>query len=133
MTQNSGGCLCGAVRLTVTGQPLRVGICHCLDCRKHHGAVFYAAAVFPVAAVTISGATGSYEGRHFCTACGSSVFAESGDDIEVHLGAFDAPDVFRPTYELWSQRRESWLSPFSGVTRHVQDRAEPGQPKPETK
>jgi len=21
---------------------LRVGLCHCLDCRKHHGALFYA-------------------------------------------------------------------------------------------
>ena len=51
----TGGCLCGAVRLEARGKPLRVGVCHCLDCRKHHGSLFYAAAVFPEGAVAISG------------------------------------------------------------------------------
>ena len=41
-----GGCRCGNLRIKASGRPLRVGICHCLDCRKHHGALFYAAAVF---------------------------------------------------------------------------------------
>ncbi len=90
----TGGCLCGDVRLKASGEPLRVGICHCLDCRKHHGALFYAAAVFPEAAVTVTGAVSDYEGRCFCPRCGSSVFARSGDELEVHLGTLDAPDVF---------------------------------------
>lgn len=55
MTQFTGGCLCGSVRLTSTGQPDRVGICHCLDCRKHHGALFLASAIFPREAVTVIG------------------------------------------------------------------------------
>ena len=55
MDQVTGGCLCGAVRITAKGQPYRVGICHCLDCRKHHGAPFYAWAIFPETAVTIEG------------------------------------------------------------------------------
>ncbi len=108
----SGGCLCGKVRLTASGQPDRVGICHCMDCRRHHGAVFYAAAIYPQNAVAVSGETQSYKGRHFCPHCGSSVFASTGDEIEVHLGALDAPDQFKPTYENWSIRRESWLPPF---------------------
>ena len=108
----SGGCLCGDVRLLATGRPDRVGLCHCLDCRKHHGALFYAAAIFPQAAVNVSGETREYAGRHFCPRCGSSVFARSGDEVEVHLGALDAPDQFMPTYENWILRRESWLPPF---------------------
>ena len=108
----SGGCLCGDVRLLATGRPDRVGLCHCLDCRKHHGALFYAAAIFPQAAVSVSGETREYAGRHFCPRCGSSVFARSGDEIEVHLGALDAPDQLMPTYENWILRRESWLPPF---------------------
>ena len=44
MPSTTGGCLCGAVRLIATGAPDRVGLCHCLDCRKHHGALFFAAA-----------------------------------------------------------------------------------------
>jgi len=49
----TGGCLCGNVRLVASGRPYRVGICHCLDCRKHHGALFHSSAVFPEHAVTI--------------------------------------------------------------------------------
>jgi len=37
-----GGCACGRLRVVATGAALRVGLCHCLDCRKHHGALFYA-------------------------------------------------------------------------------------------
>src|SRR3546814_6569400 len=60
----SGRCLCGDVRIPAIGQPYRVGICHCLDCRKHHDALFFAAAIFPTEAVTIDGATHEYRGQH---------------------------------------------------------------------
>ena len=118
----TGGCLCGEVRITTSGQPYRVGICHCLDCRKHHGALFGASAIFPQEAVTIEGETHSYAGRHFCPRCGSSVFGRSEDEIEVHLGALDAPDQFKPTYELWTVRRESWLPAFPLSRQHERDR-----------
>lgn len=117
-----GGCLCGDVRFVATGEPYRVGICHCLDCRKHHGALFHASAIFPETAVEITGQTQSYAGRHFCPRCGSSVFSRSGDEIELSLGALDAPDQFRPTYELWTIRRESWLPPFPQIRRYERDR-----------
>jgi hypothetical protein len=122
MTSVAGGCLCGSVRLAAAGSPRRVGICHCLDCRKHHGALFYAAAIFPEDAVTIEGETRAFGGRSFCPHCGSSVFARSGDEIEVHLGALDAPDQFTPTYECWTIRRESWLPPFPQTMRYERDR-----------
>lgn len=112
MDRFSGGCLCGDVRIEATGRPYRVGICHCMDCRKHHGALFYAAAIFSEAAVTINGETRAYGGRHFCPRCGSSVFARSGDEVEVHLGTLDAPAQLIPTYENWTVRRESWLPPL---------------------
>ena len=112
MDEFTGGCLCGKVRIVATGKPYRVGICHCLDCRKHHGALFYAAAIFPQDAVKVEGDTRDYAGRHFCPVCGSSVFAQSADEIEVHLGTLDAPDQLIPTYENWTVRREAWLPAF---------------------
>ena len=127
MEQVTGGCLCGKVRIVATGAPWRVGLCHCLDCRKHHGALFYAAAIFPEAAVTVSGETRDYQGRHFCPDCGSSVFARFGDEIEVHLGTLDAPDQFRPTYENWTIRRESWLPPFPLAHSYAHDREGAGR------
>jgi len=62
--------------------------------------------------VAILGDPRHYGGRFFCPRCGSSVFARYGDEIEVHLGALDAPDQLMPTYENWTVRRESWLPPF---------------------
>src|SRR5256885_8293656 len=124
MDRFTGGCLCGDVRVVASGRPYRVGLCHCLDCRKHHGALFGASAIFPEDAVTITGEAREYAGRascsgvpqtpsarHFCPRCGSSVFGRSGDEIEVHLGSPGAPDPLMPTYELWTVRRESWLPP----------------------
>ena len=122
MDQVIGGCLCGEVRFVATGRPYRVGVCHCLDCRKHHGALFHASAIFPEAAVTVTGDTHAYTGRHFCPFCGSSVFSRSGDEIELNLGALDAPDQFVPTYELWTIRRESWLPPFPRTRLYDGDR-----------
>jgi hypothetical protein len=127
MATFTGGCLCGDVRLRATGQPYRVGLCHCLDCRKHHGALFYAAAIFPREAVTIEGETRDYAGRHFCPRCGSSVFARVADEVEVHLGTLDAPDQLVPTYENWTIRRESWLPPFALVHHYPRDRESAGR------
>jgi hypothetical protein len=121
MSQYTAGCLCGNVSIVASGSPYRVGLCHCLDCRKHHGALFHASAIFPAGAVSVQGETRHYAGRHFCPRCGSSVFGRSGDEIEISLGALDASDQFVPTYELWTIRRESWLPPFP-LERFERDR-----------
>ena len=111
----TGSCLCGDVRFEVTGTPYRVGICHCLDCRKNHGALFHASAIFSAGDVKITGETRESKGRHFCPRCGSPVFGMWDDEIGINLGAFDAPDQFAPTYELWTVRREGWLPAFPNV------------------
>ena len=108
--------------MVASGMPNRVGICHCLDCRKQHGALFHASAVFPQDAVTIDGETRDYAGRFFCPRCGSSVFSRSADEIEVNLGSLDATDQLQPTYELWTSRREQWLPKFPINKRYERDR-----------
>src|SRR6478735_4966015 len=122
MDRFTGGCLCGDVRLVASGRPYRVGLCHCLDCRKHHGALFHASAIFPQDAVTIDGETREYAGRFFCPRCGSPVFARTADEIEVNLGSLDAPDQLMPTYESWIVRRESWLPAFPLKRRYERGR-----------
>ncbi|MGE5562812.1 MAG: GFA family protein [Bacillota bacterium] len=123
----TASCLCGDIRIAAAGEPYRVGICHCLDCRKHHGALFFAAAIFPADAVTIEGDTRDYKGRCFCPRCGSSVFARYGDEIELHLGALDEPNQLTPTYECWTVRRESWLPPFPLRHHYERDREGSGR------
>ena len=130
MDQFNGGCLCGQVRIVATGRPYRVGLCHCLDCRKSSGSLFQMTAIFPETAVTVTGETGVHAGRHFCPRCGGAVFARSGDEIEVNLGALDAPDQLTPTYENWTVRREAWLPPFPLAKHYVRDREGGGRSEP---
>ena len=54
-TVHKGSCACGQVRIAASGAPYRVGVCHCLTCRKAHGAPFNFYAVYPPEAVTVSG------------------------------------------------------------------------------
>lgn len=124
MDRLTGGCLCGEVRIAASGEPLRVGLCHCLDCRKHHGAVFYAAAIYPRGAVEVEGEAREYRGRHFCPRCGSPVFGLAGDEAWVYLGSLDEPGRLTPTYELWTVRREPWLPPFPALEGHARDRSD---------
>ncbi|WP_299687297.1 GFA family protein [uncultured Tateyamaria sp.] len=122
MKQVRGGCLCGSLRIVATGPPDRVGMCHCIACRKHHGAVFYAAAIYPADAVEIEGAYAAFDDRCFCPRCGGSVFARSAGEVEVHLGCLDDPGLFEPEYELWTVRREPWLPGVPGTICHLRDR-----------
>jgi hypothetical protein len=89
--------------------------------------LFYAAAIFPDTAVTVVSDTRAYQGRHFCSRCGSSVFARYDDEVEVHLGTFDAPDQLVPTYESWTVRRETWLPPFDFAHSYEHDRQSTGR------
>jgi hypothetical protein len=110
----AGGCACGQLRFRTRDEPDRVGLCHCMTCRKASGSVFNAFAIYPADRVTVEGryeawASSTEESRCFCPTCGSHVFALSGSEIEIGLGAFDEPNLFRPTYEAWVPRREHWL------------------------
>ena len=127
MSQVTASCMCGDVRITASGEPYRVGLCHCFDCRKHHGALFFAAAMFPADAVTVTGDTHQYKGRHFCPRCGSSVFNRFDDEVELHLGALDEIDQLTPTYECWAVRRESWLPPFPLAYSYAHNREADGR------
>src|SRR4029453_1770601 len=116
MDRYTGSCLCGNVRFVASGRPYRVGLCHCLDCRKHHGALFHASAVFPQDAVTIDGETRDYAGRFFCPRCGSSGFSPTAYEIEVNLRPL------APPHKGGCAAGESWWPPFPRTRRYERDR-----------
>ena len=43
---HEGGCLCGAIRYRVKGNPQRASVCHCTFCQRHTGIAFGFAAFF---------------------------------------------------------------------------------------
>ena len=66
----SGACRCGQVQLAVRGDPLRVGLCHCGDCRQETGSAFTFHGVWPADRFERAGETSEFNGRHLCPRCG---------------------------------------------------------------
>lgn len=118
-----GGCLCGAIRFRVRGEPLRVGICHCTDCRKTSGSAFVTYAVWPRLAFTTSDGKGTeYAGRSFCGTCGSRLFSLRRDEAEVMVGTLDAaPTDLTVSRENWTIHRERWLHPLPDADQYEND------------
>jgi hypothetical protein len=124
---HKGGCACGKVRIEARGEPYRVGVCHCLTCRKLHGAPFSFYAVFSRDAVTVTGEvlvfkSSEHGRRYFCPACGSQVSSHysRADEIYVYPGSCDEPGRWQPPYEVWTIRRDPWLPEFPGVVRRYE-------------
>ncbi|MGI9391090.1 MAG: GFA family protein [Boseongicola sp.] len=93
---NTGSCLCGAVKYTVSG-PLRpVVACHCKQCQRTSG--FHVAATSAHRnSVDIEGAVTWYRSseiakRGFCGTCGSNLFWDGpGRNLSIFAGTLDAP------------------------------------------
>jgi hypothetical protein len=125
-TTRTGGCLCGAVRYRVEGEPAHVGRCHCTDCRKESGGTGTVYGQWPEDAFEVTGDLTTYQGRSFCPRCGSRVMnAIDPDDelVELRIGSLDdAPFGLKPEAEIWVKRREPWLAPVEGASQHDENR-----------
>ncbi len=115
-------CSCGQLQVRVSGEPLRVSVCHCLACQRRTGSVFGAQARFHRDAVVISGTGREFmrtgdEGTRaifkFCPECGSTVyytFDGVSDAIAIPVGAFADPLFPRPTFSVYEDRMHGWVS-----------------------
>ncbi|MDR5807924.1 GFA family protein [Caballeronia sp. LZ019] len=112
---HQGHCACGAVSVSVLAKPKDVNLCHCMTCRRIHGAPFAVYAIFERDAVQVSGDTIAWQSsltgrRHHCPTCGSPVFLafDGVPEIEVPAGIFDEPGLYPPAYEIWCKTAEPW-------------------------
>jgi hypothetical protein len=120
MTSRVASCSCGQLRLTCEGEPVRISICHCLECQKRTGSVFATQARFAREHVTIEGHTsqwtrvgdsGTAATFHFCPVCGSTVYWEmSGapEFLAVAVGAFADPGFPPPRVSVYEERQHKW-------------------------
>ncbi len=103
----SGGCLCGAIRYTVTAEPVKVTICHCTFCQKITGSAYLVEPIFRKQDVSFSGTMNAFVHRsdnsrkkvtvNFCGACATKIYL----DLErfptiwgLFGGTFDDPNWF---------------------------------------
>jgi len=124
---HDGGCMCGSVRFTAEGEPLNVRICHCRMCQKALGSPYFARALFPQRAVTITGPTAAHLSspaleRVFCQQCGTRMFARrtNGTNIGIGLVVFDNRNAFAPTEHIWVSEKVDWLELNDELTKHLE-------------
>ena len=114
MAQFTGGCLCGAVRYEINGDPVRVAHCHCDDCRRATGSSFATNAFFKEDdLVVLQGTTKTYShtadsgnamNKEFCPECGSQLFGfGSGNQgiRTVKVGTIDDASAIQPQIEVF--------------------------------
>lgn len=116
-----GGCLCGAVRYKVDGEVVGSAACHCRDCQYICGGAPSFVFVVSAKALEITkGETATYRSeadsgairiRHFCSTCGSPLFAEDSafpDFISIKAGSLDDPSLYKPSAHFWCQSAPEW-------------------------
>jgi hypothetical protein len=136
MTTRTASCRCGQLKAIATGDPVRVSVCHCLDCKKRSGSAFAVQARWPKAQVAIEGVSKTFvkvadSGNrgffHFCPECGCDVYYEIDgkfDDkfnglIAIPLGAFEDPYFASPRFSVWEKRKHDWVVISGDLVEHT--------------
>lgn len=125
-TTLNGGCLCGAVRYTVTGEPQSFYHCHCQRCRKASG-TGHASNLF------VKGSLAFTQGEElirdfkppearrftntFCGRCGGRVprFIEAAGVVMIPAGSLDDEPGLKPQARIFSGSRASWSCDQSDI------------------
>lgn len=110
-----GGCLCGSVRYSVTGDPLILTICHCRFCQRATGSTCLIEPIWrerdfsltrgePQSFRTVSTGSGKSLTLHFCGACGTKLHQRMErfpGMIGVYGGSLDQPEIALTARETW--------------------------------
>lgn len=119
----SGGCLCGAIRYTVSVPITELRACHCRDCQKSTGTGGSVNAMIPSAALQITQGTpkrhsvtadsGRTLHRFFCGDCGSPLFSRrelTPQNSGLRIGTLDAEHAggMKITGNIWTSSARAW-------------------------
>ncbi|MEM7505887.1 MAG: GFA family protein [Pseudomonadota bacterium] len=118
MTEQTGRCLCGAVRFALSGPFNWQGHCHCESCRRATASPMTSFLGVPNAQWRWTGAQPQmYESspgvrRWFCGRCGSPM-AYDADQFpgETHFFAatLDQPENYAPTFHVFAGEQLGWM------------------------
>ena len=131
MPQIAGGCLCGKVRYSATGDPAFVGVCHCTDCQKFSGAAFRtgvtgAAKDFRLLSGTPktyvkTADSGAKRAQAFCAECGTHVYATSADQppttLRIRAATTDQAGALTPRVQIWTRSALPWVAQLNALPR----------------
>lgn len=136
----TGRCACGAVTATISArEPVAVRQCWCRQCQQIAAGGPTNNAVFPVEAVDVSGALGSFAyvapsgntlTQFFCPACGTGVMAQSSGRMHlrtVRLGFLDPGHGLEPDTVIWTDDAPAWAQVDQRAHHYAGQPPAPGQ------
>ena len=110
----TGGCLCGAVSITMTNAHREVDVCHCSMCQQWTGSMY---AGIEAEEFTITGkdaittyASSDWAERAFCSKCGSNLwykFTPTGNRTFL-AGMFDLPEGVPIKQQIFIDEKPDW-------------------------
>ena len=114
---HQGGCLCGAVRYRISGEPKRVLACHCKTCRRRTGAAYGIGLYFDDGDIAFndqprgshqfnSDETGRWIRNEFCPQCGTTVSwtLEMRPGLRaIAGGSLDDPNGYTIAAHIWTR------------------------------
>lgn len=131
-TIRTATCRCGALSAICEGEPVRVSVCHCLNCQQRSGSAFATQARFPADKVTTSGEartwvhtadSGNKVAFSFCPNCGTTVWYQGGSPVPelvaVPVGGFADPHFPAPRFSVWEERKHSWVRIEGDEVEHI--------------
>ena len=133
-----GSCLCGAIKVELTGSIDDIIHCHCSLCRKNSGTAFATNGFVNVSEFKLIDPTnkiGFYEfkagrKRHFCSNCASPIYSSNADNpnkIRIRLGLLDSPISERPMSHNFVSSKANWENLDAELPRY--DNFEPSREK----
>ncbi len=121
-----GGCLCGALRYRIRGEPNWVSHCHCHSCRRASGSVVMTWAGIPSENYEITQGSprdhASSKGvrRRFCGECGTPLSYESDrwpGEVHITVGSLDRPEDLPPQGHVFTEEQIPWFHIADGLPR----------------
>ena len=132
-------CACGDVQMTLRGSVSSMLLCSCLDCQKATGSGHSSVALVQVTALTVTGASKSFDRpadsgaiftRHFCPQCGTPLYGQSTRAVDmamVPVGFFAGQTSwFEPNQLIFARSQQEWDLVADHLPHH--DRYRTSQP-----
>ncbi len=134
----SGGCLCGAIRYRITGEPLCISHCHCTYCRRATGAPFITWSTlasehvaFTRGEPTIHRSSADVS-RGFCGTCGTTLSYQGDghpEEIDIAAATLDDQNAVRPDDHIMVGTMVPWLDFADDLPRLPGGHWDVGYPK----
>ena len=132
---HTGGCLCGAIRYSITAPINELRACHCVHCQRASGSHGTVAAFVPRDGFKLTKGTlkrfstkadsGRTLFRYFCGDCGSPIYSQRAKTPEMmvlKVGTLDAPINLKVVMTIWTNSARPWLYQDPTIEHYPENR-----------